>query len=141
MGVNLEGAFYTLRAAVRHMQQRGGGGSLVATASLSALMGMARGQNYAASKGGMISMMRGLAVELGRDGIRANTIVPGWIESEMTRDFFALKAVQEKVLARVPMRRWGTGEDFAGLAVYLASPASAYHTGDVFVIDGAYALF
>jgi hypothetical protein len=104
-------------------------------------MGMARGQNYAASKGGMISMMRGLAVELGRDGIRANTIVPGWIESEMTRDFFALKPVQEKVLSRVPMRRWGTGEDFAGLAVYLASSASAYHTGDVFVIDGAYALY
>ncbi|HKI99315.1 MAG TPA: SDR family NAD(P)-dependent oxidoreductase [bacterium] len=141
MGVNLDGTFFTLRAAARHMVQRGGGGSLVGTASLSALMGMARGEHYAASKGAMISLMRGLAVELGRHGIRANTIVPGWIESEMTRDFFALKAVQDKVLTRVPMKRWGTGDDFAGLAVYLTSDASAYHTGDTFIIDGAYALF
>jgi len=104
-------------------------------------MGMAKGQNYAASKGGMVSMIRGLAVEYGRKGIRANTIVPGWIESEMTAGFFALKAVQEKVLPRVPMKRWGTGQDFAGLAVYLASDASAYHSGDTFIIDGAYSLY
>jgi hypothetical protein len=141
MTVNLEGAFFTLRAAVRHMQARGGGGSLVATASLSALMGMARGENYAATKGALISLMRGLAVELGRHGIRANTIVPGWIESDMTHAFLASRPAQEKVLTRVPMRRWGTGEDFAGLAVYLVSDASAYHTGDTFLIDGGYALF
>ena len=141
MRVNLDGTFFTLRAAVRHMQARGGGGSLVATASLSALAGMARGQHYAGSKGAMLSMMRGLAVELGREGIRANTIVPGWIESDMTRDFFARKAVQERVLSRVPMRRWGHQDDFAGIAVYLASDASRYHSGDEFVIDGAYRLF
>lgn len=141
MGVNLEGTFFTFRAAVKHMLERGQGGSLVGTASLSALEGAARWQNYAASKGGMISLIKGLAVEYGRKGIRANVIVPGWIESEMTRDFFALKAVQEKVLTRVPMKRWGVGDDFAGIACYLASDASAYHTGDTFVIDGAYALF
>lgn len=141
MSVNLEGSFFTFRTALRHMLKRGEGGSLVGTASLSALMGMAKGQNYAASKGGMISMIRGLAVEYGRKGIRANTIVPGWIESDMTAGFFALKAVQEKVLPRVPMKRWGTGQDFAGLAVYLASDASAYHSGDTFIIDGAYSLY
>ncbi|MEE8435156.1 MAG: SDR family NAD(P)-dependent oxidoreductase [bacterium] len=141
MGINLEGAFLTFRAAVRHMLARGGGGSLVATASLSAMEGAPRSQHYAASKGGMISLIRGLAVEFGRKGIRANTIVPGWIESNMTRDFFALKAVQEKVLTRVPLKRWGTGDDFAGIACYLTSDASAYHSGDTFVIDGAYALF
>jgi NAD(P)-dependent dehydrogenase (short-subunit alcohol dehydrogenase family) len=141
LGVNLDGTFFTLRAAARHMQQRGGGGSLAATASLSALLGMPRAHNYAASKGGIVSMMRGLAVELGRHGIRANAIVPGWIESEMTHDFLAGKPAQERVLPRVPLRRWGEGSDFAGLAVYLASDASAYHTGDVFVIDGAYSLF
>ena len=141
MGVNLEGSFFTFRTALRDMLKRGEGGSLVGTASLSALMGMAKGQNYAASKGGMVSMIRGLAVEYGRKGIRANIIVPGWIESEMTAGFFALKAVQEKVLPRVPMKRWGTGQDFAGLAVYLASDASAYHSGDTFIIDGAYSLY
>ncbi|MCH8075803.1 MAG: SDR family oxidoreductase [SAR324 cluster bacterium] len=141
MNINLEGAFFTLRAAVRHMMERGQGGSLVGTASLSAMEGAPRGQHYAASKGGLISLIKSLAVEYGRKGIRANAIVPGWIESAMTRDFFALKAVQEKVLTRVPMKRWGTGDDFAGIACYLTSDASAYHSGDTFVIDGAYALF
>jgi hypothetical protein len=59
----------------------------------------------------------------------------------MTHAFLASRPAQEKVLTRVPMRRWGTGEDFAGLAVYLVSDASAYHTGDTFLIDGGYALF
>ena len=139
--VNLEGAFFTFRAAVRHMIKRGGGGSLVGTGSLSALEGMARGQNYAASKGGMISMVKGLAVEYGRKGIRANIIVPGWVETDMTRDFLTLDAVRKRVLTRVPLRRWGAGKDFGGVAVYLAGDASAYHSGDTFVIDGGYAIF
>ena len=141
MRVNLDGAFFTLRAAAAHMKERGEGGSLVTTASLSALEGMPRGENYASSKGALISLTRSLAVEFARDGIRANTIIPGWIESAMTEKFLALPAVEEKVLTRVPMKRWGVGADFAGIAIYLASDASAYHTGDNFVIDGGYALF
>jgi hypothetical protein len=141
LAVNLDGAFYTLRAAARHMSERPGGGSLVVTASLAALSGQARGEHYAASKGGLISMMKALAVELARHGVRANAIVPGWIDTPMTERTLRWDKFVEKVLPRVPARRWGTGEDFAGIAVYLASDASAYHTGDTFVIDGGYAIF
>jgi hypothetical protein len=139
--VNLDGAFFTFRAAVRHMIERRGGGSLVATSSLSAMEGQARGQHYASTKGGVVSMAKAIAVEYARNGIRANAIVPGWIETPMTSPVFNMDRFRDKVLPRVPFRRWGTGADFEGIAVYLASDASAYHTGDVFVIDGGYAIF
>jgi NAD(P)-dependent dehydrogenase (short-subunit alcohol dehydrogenase family) len=139
--VNLDGAFFTLRAATRHMVERGGGGSLVVTASLAAISGQARGEHYAASKGGVISMMKALAVEFARHGIRANAILPGWIETPMTDAAFHWDKFVEKVLPRVPMRRWGQPQDFGGIAVYLTSDASAYHSGDTFIIDGAYAIF
>jgi NAD(P)-dependent dehydrogenase (short-subunit alcohol dehydrogenase family) len=141
LGVNLDGAFYTLRAAARHMTGRPGGGSLVVTASLAAISGQARGEHYAASKGGLISMMKALAVELARHGVRANAIVPGWIDTPMTERTLRWDRFVEKVLPRVPVRRWGAAEDFGGIAVYLASDASVYHTGDTFVIDGGYSVF
>ncbi len=139
--VNLDGSFFTFRAAVRHMVERGGGGSLVATSSLSFMEGQARGQNYASTKGGVVSMVKAIAVEYARNGIRANAIVPGWIDTAMTSPVFSMDRFRDKVLPRVPFRRWGTGADFEGIAVYLASDASAYHTGDVFIIDGGYAVF
>ncbi len=139
--VNLDGAFYTFRAATRHMIARGGGGSLAGTASLAAIEGAARSEHYGATKGGMISMVRGLAVELARHGIRANSILPGWIETNMTANAVANEKFRNNVLPRIPVRRWGTGADFGGIAVYLMSSASSYHTGDTFLIDGGYALF
>ena len=141
MAVNLDGAFLTLREAARHMTARGGGGSLVVTASLAGIEGAARNEHYGATKGGVISMMRAIAAELGRDGIRCNAILPGWIETDMTEALFAYPKFREKVLPRVPARRWGKPEDFAGIAVYLASDASAFHTGDCLVLDGGYAIF
>lgn len=139
--VNLDGAFFTLRSAARHMVERGTGGSLAVTSSLAAIMGQARGEHYGATKGAVISMIRGLAVEFGRHGIRANAILPGWIETAMTESAFNWDKFRNAVLPRVPARRWGTKEDFGGIAVYLVSDASAYHSGDTFVIDGAYSLF
>lgn len=139
--VNLDGAFFTFRAAARHMVERGGGGVLVGTASLAAIEGAPRSEHYAATKGGLISMIRALAVEYARHGVRANAILPGWIETNMTANAIANEKFARNVLPRIPMRRWGTGDDFGGIAVYLMSPASAYHTGDTFLIDGGYALF
>ncbi|WP_426958364.1 SDR family NAD(P)-dependent oxidoreductase [Muricoccus radiodurans] len=139
--VNLDGAFFTLRAASRHMVARGGGGALVGTASLAAIEGAARNEHYAATKGGLVSMIRALAVELARHGIRANTILPGWIETAMTARSVADEKFRGNVMPRIPMRRWGQPADFGGIAVYLMSDASAYHTGDTFLIDGGYALF
>lgn len=139
--VNLDGAFFTLRAAARHMVERGAGGRLVATASVSTIHGAPRGQAYAGSKGALIAVMQGLAVELARHGITANTITPGWIATPMTARSVGEERFENAVIRRVPFRRWGTGTDFAGIAVYLASDASSYHTGDNFVIDGGYTRF
>ncbi|MDE2583470.1 MAG: SDR family oxidoreductase [Rhodospirillales bacterium] len=139
--VNLHGAFYTFRAAAKHMVHRGEGGVLVGTASLAAIEAAPRSEHYAATKGAMISMIRSLAVEFARHRIRAHAILPGWIETDMTANAIANPKFHGNVLPRIPMRRWGTGADFGGIAVYLMSDASAYHTGDSFVIDGGYALF
>jgi NAD(P)-dependent dehydrogenase (short-subunit alcohol dehydrogenase family) len=141
MRVNLDGVFYTLRAATKHMIERGEGGSLVVTSSLSATEGAPRNQAYASTKGAVISMIKGLAVELARYKIRANSIQPGWIVSDLTEKTFAMPKFAEAVGKRIPVRRWGTGDDFSGLAVYLASDLSAYHTGDNFIIDGGFAIF
>jgi NAD(P)-dependent dehydrogenase (short-subunit alcohol dehydrogenase family) len=141
IAVNLEGAFLTFQGAARQMVAQGDGGSLIGIASLAAVSGQPRGQQYAASKGGLVSMVRSCAVELARHGIRANAILPGWIETPMAEDWATAPAFLERVLPRVPMRRWGRPDDFAGLAVYLASPESRYHTGDAMVMDGGYRVF
>jgi len=139
--VNLDGAFFTFRAAARHMVERGGGGALVGTASLAAIEGAARNEHYAATKGGMVSMIKALAVEFARHGVRANAILPGWIETDMTANAIGNEKFAKNVLPRIPARRWGSGDDFGGIAVYLMSSASSYHTGDTFLIDGGYAVF
>ena len=145
MAVNLDGAFWTLRAAVKHVVERSKagdpGGSMVGVASLAAIEGAARNQAYAATKGGLISMLKGIAVEHARHGIRANAVLPGWIATDMTAAAQGAQVFQEKVISRVPARRWGEPADFGGVAVYLASDAAAYHSGDTFIIDGGYAIF
>lgn len=140
LSVNLDGSFFTLRAAAAHMLARGGGGALVATSSLAA-MGQPRGEHYAASKGAINSMMMSLAVEYGGQGIRANAILPGWIETAMTAPAFGWDRFRDAVLPQVPAKRWGVPEDFGGLAVLLASDASAYITGQTILVDGGYSLF
>jgi hypothetical protein len=139
--VNLDGAFYTAQVAVRSMVAAGTGGSVVFTTSGSAYFGQQRGQHYGASKAGVISMMRAIAVEHARHGIRSNAVLPGWIESEMTAPALGWSTFVEKVMPRIPMRRWGDPNDFSGIAAYFASDASKYHTGDVITIDGGYHSF
>jgi NAD(P)-dependent dehydrogenase (short-subunit alcohol dehydrogenase family) len=114
---------------------------LIGLASLAALEGAARNEAYAATKGAVISMIKSIAVEHARFGIRANAILPGWIATDMTQGAQQSAAFAEKVIPRIPARRWGEPKDFGGVAVYLASDASAYHSGDLFVIDGGYAIF
>jgi NAD(P)-dependent dehydrogenase (short-subunit alcohol dehydrogenase family) len=145
LSVNLDGVFFTLRAAARHMVGRAkagdGGGRLVVTSSTSTIHGPAGAVAYGASKGALNVMVRALAVEYARYGITANGLVPGWIETDMTADKFAEERFAANVKPRIPMRRWGEPADFAGIAAYLMSDASRYHTGDSIVIDGAYTLF
>ncbi|MBP6900410.1 MAG: SDR family oxidoreductase [Burkholderiaceae bacterium] len=139
--VNVEGVFLTFRAAARHMAAHGQGGSLVATASTAALEGAARNSHYGASKGAVTSMVRALAVELARHRIRVNSVLPGWIVTEMTERSVGNDKFANAVMPRIPARRWGQGDDFGGIAVYLASSASSYATGEQFVIDGGYTKF
>lgn len=139
--INVEGVFLTFRAAARHMAAHGQGGSLVATASTAAVEGAARNSHYGASKGAVTSFARALAVELARHHIRVNSILPGWIVTEMTERSVNNEKFAAAVLPRIPARRWGTPGDFGAIAVYLAGAASAYTTGEQFVIDGGYTKF
>jgi NAD(P)-dependent dehydrogenase (short-subunit alcohol dehydrogenase family) len=139
--INLDGAFFTLREAARHMLARGGGGVLVGTSSMGALFGGARSEHYTATKAALIAITNGLAVEYARNDIRAHSILPGWIKTDMTTRLTTNDKFAGNVLPRIPMRRWGQGADFAGIAVYLMSDASAWHTGGSFLIDGGYSLF
>jgi NAD(P)-dependent dehydrogenase (short-subunit alcohol dehydrogenase family) len=145
LSVNLDGVFFTLREACRHMVERAKigdpGGSLVGVASLAAIEGAARNEAYAATKGAVISMIKSVAVEHARYGVRANAILPGWIATDMTAGAQENAAFAEKVIPRVPARRWGEPEDFGGMAVYLASDASSYQSGTTIVIDGGYSIF
>ncbi len=143
--VNLNGVFYTFKYAAQHMVERANagdpGGRLVGTASLAAVSGQARGEHYAATKGGLVSMIKALAVEYARYGVTAHTVLPGWIETAMTERTFSNEKFVSNVLKRIPVRRWGQPEDFAGIAIYIASELSAYHTADTFLIDGGYFVF
>jgi len=145
IGINLDGTFNTYQAVLGHMMDRCAkgdpGGRLVAVSSLASVSGPARNQHYAASKGAINSMTFALAVEYARHGITANAILPGWIETDMTENLIANDKFSEAAGKRIPMRRWGKPADFGGLAVYLMSDASSYHTGQLLQIDGGYFRF
>jgi NAD(P)-dependent dehydrogenase (short-subunit alcohol dehydrogenase family) len=142
---NLDGVFHAFRAAARHMTARAEAGDrfgrLVATSSLASLFGTARNEHYAATKAAINALCRALAVELARHGVTANAILPGWIKSDMTAGIMANEKFVANVMPRIPVRRFGEPEDFGGIAVYLMSKASSYHTADCFVIDGGYTAF
>ncbi|MEM1164368.1 MAG: SDR family oxidoreductase, partial [Pseudomonadota bacterium] len=142
LGVNLDGVHYTYQAALKHMVERAsagdGGGRLAAVSSLASLSGAARSEHYAATKGALNAMTYALSVEFARYGITANAILPGWIETDMTENAIGNEKFAQNVGARIPVRRWGKPADFGGIAVYLMSDASAYHTGQCIQIDGGY---
>lgn len=140
LAVNLHGAFYTLREASRHMRDRAqageGGGSIVVTGSLSIFHGMQGMEHYAAAKGALATMVKGMAVELGPYDIRVNMIAPGFIMTSMTAESPESKAVIQHMAKITPLGRAGDITDIEGPAAYLASDASKFQTGDILVIDG-----
>ena len=142
---NLDGAFHVFQVVARHMIERAQDGDafgrLVATSSLASLFGTARNEHYAATKAALNALCRALAVELARYGVTANAILPGWIKSDMTARAMADDKFVNAVMPRIPLRRFGEPSDFGGIAVYLMSKASTYHTADCFVIDGGYTAF
>lgn len=140
LNVNLHGAFYTLRAASRHMRDRAQagdpGGSIVVTGSLSIFHGLQGMEHYAGAKGALAAMVKGLAVELGQYGVRANMLAPGFILTGMIGSSPEAEKVIERMSAITPLGRPGCLGDIEGPAAYLASDASRFQTGDILVIDG-----
>jgi NAD(P)-dependent dehydrogenase (short-subunit alcohol dehydrogenase family) len=139
--VNLDGAFLSLREAARHLVDRGAGGSLVAISSVSAIDGAPGMEHYAASKGAVLPLIRGLAVELARHSIRCNAILPGWTETDMLSPMTANPKFVANTIRRTPVRRWGAPADLAPVAVFLADPTHVFHTGDTLVVDGGYSIY
>jgi NAD(P)-dependent dehydrogenase (short-subunit alcohol dehydrogenase family) len=134
VGTNLKGAFFMAQAAAKRMVARGGG-NIVNVASVLALDVVGHLAPYAASKGGLWQFTRTMALELARHNVRVNALAPGYIETEINRDFLATES-GERIKKRVPQRRFGTPEDLDGALLLLASDASRYMTGSIIVIDG-----
>ena len=122
------------------MVDQGEGGSLILTASGTAIQGAPRGQAYSSTKGGMVSMTLSLAVEMARYKITANAVIPGWVETAMTEKAFQTEKFVNAVIPRIPARQFST-DDFGAIAVYLMSDASHWHTGDIIKIDGGFSIF
>lgn len=134
---NLEGAYRVAQAAAQAMVAAGRGGSIVNIASILALRVGANLAAYAAAKAGLLHATRALALEWARHGIRVNAIAPGYILTDMNREFFATEAGQAMV-KRIPQRRIGNPADLDGALLLLASDAGAYMTGTVVVADGGH---
>jgi NAD(P)-dependent dehydrogenase (short-subunit alcohol dehydrogenase family) len=140
LNVGLHGAFFTLRAATRHMRERAlagdRGGSIVVCGSLSIFTGLQGMEHYAAVKGALAAMMKGLAVEMGPYGVRANMLAVGFVLTGLMEDHPDPASVALHFASRTPLGRIGEISDIEGPAVYLASDASSWHSGDILVLDG-----
>lgn len=137
LDVNLTGTFLTVKHAVRARLAAGGGGSIICTGSPTGLNGEgADFAAYASSKGGVHSLVRATAQGYAADGIRVNTIVPGYTETSLVTTISEDPDARAAIVGRVPLGRPGAPEDVTGIAVYLASDESAYATGAIFRVDG-----
>jgi gluconate 5-dehydrogenase len=135
IGVNLKGAFLCSREAGKQMiAQRGG--VILNVASVAGLIGVSHLCSYSVSKAGLLQLTRALALEWAKHGIRVNTIVPGWVMTQMSQPVLTHEKIGPALLAQVPMGRAAQPEEIAGLAVYLASDAARFVTGQAFIIDG-----
>jgi 2-dehydro-3-deoxy-D-gluconate 5-dehydrogenase len=140
LSINLDGAFFASQAAYPKLKAAGAG-KIINIGSMFSIFGASFNTAYAASKGGIVQMTKALATAWAKDNIQVNAILPGWIDTDLTRG--ARKQVtglHERVLARTPAGRWGDPGDFEGVAVFLASPASDFVTGASIPVDGGWSI-
>jgi gluconate 5-dehydrogenase len=135
MNTNLDACFLLAQQAAMTMIPRRYG-RIIFTASLTGLMGRATIAAYCAAKAGLAGLMRSLAAELGEHGVTCNAIAPGYFETDMSAKMRGDPAAVERIVNRTPLRRWGKPHDLAGVAVFLASPAASFITGQQIVVDG-----
>jgi 2-deoxy-D-gluconate 3-dehydrogenase len=139
LDTNLSSAFWTCQTAHPEFR-RLGGGKIINVGSHASILGAPYTAAYAASKGGILQLTRSLACAWGPDNIQANAILPGYIETDMAKSARReVPGLEERVLSRTPLGRWGTLDDCEGIAVFLASSASDFITGTALVLDGGYA--
>jgi 2-deoxy-D-gluconate 3-dehydrogenase len=137
---NLTSAFMCCQAAYPAMVEAGGG-KIINIGSMMSIFGASFTAPYAATKGGIVQLSRALACAWAKDNIQVNSVLPGWIDSALTRRARRdIPGLEERVVARTPAGRWGTPDDFAGIAVFLASPASDFITGAAITVDGGYSV-
>ncbi len=137
---NLTSAFVCSNAAYPEMK-KAGGGKIINIGSMMSIFGASFTAPYGATKGGIVQMGRAMAVAWAKDNIQVNCVLPGWIDTELTvRARQNVEGLHERVLARTPAGRWGVAGDFAGIAVFLASPASDFLTGTAIPVDGGYSV-
>jgi NAD(P)-dependent dehydrogenase (short-subunit alcohol dehydrogenase family) len=141
MAVNLDGAFFTLQAAARRMVEQGDGGALVAVSSTSAVHGAPVTAHYAASKTGLLGLVRSAAVALARHRIRVNALLPGWTITDLARGGYENDRFREVTVGRTPARRWADPDEYAAVAAYLCDKSHTFHTGDTVTVDGGYTVF
>jgi 2-deoxy-D-gluconate 3-dehydrogenase len=140
LDTNLTSAFLASRAAHPHMKAQGGG-KIINIGSMMSIFGASFTAAYAASKGGIVQLTKALATAWARDHIQVNAVLPGWIDTDLTAEARRqVPGLHENVLRRTPEHRWGAPEDLAGIAVFLASPASDFLTGTAIPVDGGYSV-
>jgi len=138
LAVNLDSAFACCHAAYPHLR-RASRGKVINIGSMMSIFGAGFAPAYAASKGGIVQFTKALASGWAKDNIQVNAVLPGWIDTDLTKRARAeVDGLHERVLARTPAGRWGEPADLAGIAVFLASPASDFITGTAIPVDGGY---
>ena len=136
--VQLKYVFFMCQTVAKHMVEKGIKGRLINIGSISSVIALKNMVSYCTAKGGLVQMTKALAYELAPYGICANAIAPGYTSTEMTRPLFSDPERVEEMMVRIPQKRFGEVEDYAGIAVYLASECSSYHTGQLITIDGGW---
>jgi len=138
MDTNLTSAFLCCKAVHPEMK-KAGGGKIINIGSMLSLFGTAYAPAYGASKGGIVQLTKSLAAAWAADNIQANAVLPGWIDTDLTRGAREqVPTLNDNVLRRTPAKRWGTIDDMSGIAVFLASPASDFVTGAAIPVDGGF---
>jgi 3-oxoacyl-[acyl-carrier protein] reductase len=136
MAVNLDSAFLLVRSAVKIMKESRRGGHIVMVSSTAAQRGEAFHCDYAATKGAIVSMVKGLSTELARDHIYVNCVAPGWVATDMSAPVMSEPGIEEKITSLIPMGRIAKPEEIAAPIVFLCTPLAGFITGEVLNVNG-----